>query len=48
MDADATLEEGEEGDDLREGLVLLREGVDGVVKHLGEGGREGGREGRSQ
>ena len=46
VDADPTLEEGEEGDDLREGLVFFREGVNGVVEHL-EGGREGRREGIS-
>lgn len=44
MDADATLKEGEEGDDLREGLVFLREGVDGIIEDL-RGGREEGREG---
>ncbi len=42
VDADAAFEEGEEGDDLGQGLVLFGQGVDGVVEDLFFGGEMGG------
>lgn len=41
VDPHAPLQEGEEGDDLGEGLVLLGEGIDGVGENLtGESARK--------